>query len=97
MVYDLTSVRRILHRLSRPDVDDGDISKEEAAELSEQLMDFRLEHSRLRKLPVSADQLHRLSQLEARLSIWATGHGLPDGIAPEVKRTLESFGWTANT
>jgi hypothetical protein len=87
----------MLHELSRSDIRQDDLSPDDAALLAELFRDARLKLIRLGEVQFSDDQLHRLQQLDYRLQMVATGHAVPESIAAEAQRALESFRWTTNT
>jgi hypothetical protein len=92
IVHNLDTLRTLLEVLARWDVDDHS-GVTDAAAMAYSFRDCRLELIRLQSETISDVQLHRLQQMDYRLQMVVSGHGLEDGIAPEAKRALDAFGW----
>ena len=88
---DRAQLRELLQLLAQLD---AETAQSRASEFEFSLRDCRLELARVAPCEFSDEQLHRLKQLESQLQMTVTGHGLAEGIAPEARRVLNSFGWT---
>jgi hypothetical protein len=96
MDHNRSTLRAVLDDLSQIQIQRQDLSQDEASALFMSFRDCRLEFVRREPCELSDEQLHRLRQLEYRLEMVATGHGRAEGIAPEARRALEAFGWSAD-
>lgn len=65
-----------------------------AAELEFAFRDARMELLNQDPCKLSAEQQHRLRQVQYRLDMLITGHGEAYGIGPEAILALEAFGWS---
>ena len=88
--HNLDTLRALLESLSREEY------PQDVAVAAEAFRDCRLEIIRLGQVQLSDDQLHRLRQMDYRLQMVVSGHGVPSSIANEAKRTLAAFGWAAS-
>jgi len=95
IAHNLGTLRALLESLSR--IDCRELPSKEATDLAESFRDCRLELMRFESHKLSEAQLHRLEQVDYRLQMVVSAHGLATGIASEAKRALDSFGWTTNT
>ena len=75
---------------------DAETMASKAGELAFAVRDCRIELRRSAPCELSDAQVHRLQQLEYRLEMLASGHGLAEGVGSEAERSLNAFGWTIN-
>jgi hypothetical protein len=93
MHHNLNTLRDLLERIARVP-ERPELSKADAAILSEQFRDCHLELRRLELKSFSEEQLNRIKQMDYRLQMVVSGHAVADSIPSEARRTLEAFGWT---
>ncbi len=97
MVHNLETLRSLLVSLAHWDIEDHRRSEPDLAAMAFSFRDCRLDLMRLDSHKLSETQLHRLQQMDDRLQMVVSGHGLEESIAAEAKRALESFGWSIDT
>jgi hypothetical protein len=95
-VHNVDTLRALLARAARWDIEIHDARKDTVEELAFQFRDCRLELIRRGEITLSKEQLERLAQMDNRLDMVVTSHAVPDSIAVEAKRALAAFGWTTN-
>jgi DNA polymerase III sliding clamp (beta) subunit (PCNA family) len=97
MVHNLETLRTLLESLAHWEIEDHRRSEPDLATMAFSFRECRLDLMRLDSHKLSETQLHRLQQLDDRLQMVVSGHGLEESIAADAKRVLESFGWSTET